>query len=238
VITTIATAGAKIRNALGIAWANRSLVAALLLGALSSYVIAVSGNIKEANLRRELADKDRAFEQYKADKDREFEQYKLYAGKQISEANARALEASAALKNYQPPRTLQPDSLRKIAGRLRSFNGQRVSIGAIPPIFEHVVLGEQIGQALSLGGINSDWNQSAAEIQVGPVRGVVARYITGNERGENFAKALADALLGEGISAVAEGGMMDKVIKPDNRNDEGNSWVVIAVGEKPQQTLP
>ena len=58
-------------------WANWILVGALLVGVAATYAIVVSGNIKEANLKRELRDKDDAFDRYKID-----------AGKQISAANA------------------------------------------------------------------------------------------------------------------------------------------------------
>ncbi len=46
-------------------WANWILVGALLIGVAATYAIVVSGNIKEANLKRELKEKDDALEKYK-----------------------------------------------------------------------------------------------------------------------------------------------------------------------------
>jgi hypothetical protein len=46
-------------------WANWILVGALLVGVAATYAIVVSGNIKEANLKRELKEKDDALEKYK-----------------------------------------------------------------------------------------------------------------------------------------------------------------------------
>ena len=47
-------------------WANWILVGALLVGVAATYAIVVSGNIKEANLRRELKEKDERTEELKA----------------------------------------------------------------------------------------------------------------------------------------------------------------------------
>ena len=46
-------------------WANWILVGALMVGVAATYAIVVSGNIKEANLKRELKEKDDALETYK-----------------------------------------------------------------------------------------------------------------------------------------------------------------------------
>lgn len=149
-----------------------------------------------------------------------------------SKANARALEAQLALEKFKAPRVLSEEQQASIGEKVSSFVGQRVSIGAIPTTFEHVALAEMISKALHKGGLTPDFNQGAAEVQVGPTKGVVARYVTGNERGKTFAEVLASALRDEGIAAGAVPDMMKYLIKQEEVNVEGHSWVVIVVGEK------
>lgn len=82
-------------------WANWILVGALLVGVAATYAIVVSGNIKEANLKRELKEKDDALEIYKAD-----------AGEKISAANAAGESAKAdAAKLSVEAERLKADNL-------------------------------------------------------------------------------------------------------------------------------
>ena len=61
-IAVMTTIGKKIRGALKMSaddvffWANWALVAALVLGVLATYAVVVSGNIRDENLKRELAE--------------------------------------------------------------------------------------------------------------------------------------------------------------------------------------
>lgn len=151
----------------------------------------------------------------------------------LVEANTKALEAQLALEKFKAPRVLSEEQQASIGEKVSSFVGQRVSIGAIPTAFEHVALAEMISQALHKGGLTPNFNQGAAEMHVGPTKGVVARYVTGNDRGKTFAEILASALRDEGIAAGAVPDMMKSLIKQEEVNVEGHSWVVIVVGEKP-----
>jgi hypothetical protein len=105
------TTGSKIRKAFGMSadsvnfWANWFLVAALVIGVVSTYLVVVSGNAKEANLKSELRDKDDALEKYK-----------LETGEKISEANARQKEAELKLEQLRRlsgPRNINFDIFKK-----------------------------------------------------------------------------------------------------------------------------
>jgi hypothetical protein len=84
-------------------------------------------------------------------------------------------------------------------------------------------------------------NEGAAQFQVGPVRGVVAAYVTLNERGKKFAEAFAQALNDNGIEAKAVPGLMEPVFhtptpaggKGLDPTEPGHSWVITVVGDKP-----
>jgi hypothetical protein len=72
---------------------------------------------------------------------------------------------------------------------------------------------------------------------VGSPQGVVARYVTGNDRGEQFAKSLAETLAANGIASNATGGLVEEIMENITKqgrpiNDPANEWVVIAIGDK------
>ena len=108
-------------------WANWILVGALMVGVAATYAIVVSGNIKEANLKRELKEKDDALETYKLTVDGKVADAKregIEAGKTAGDALVRAagLEKEAAtarletekLKQVVAWRTLSPDVRAKL----------------------------------------------------------------------------------------------------------------------------
>jgi hypothetical protein len=117
-------------------WANWILVGALVLGLLSTYAIVVSGNIKEANLKRELKDKDTALEEYKvnaaqriADANSAAEAAKEGAAKASERAAELGIEAEK-LKSQLAWRSISPDAASKLAGRL-SAQPSQVSIQSV-----------------------------------------------------------------------------------------------------------
>ncbi|HEY7971721.1 MAG TPA: hypothetical protein VID96_02260, partial [Xanthobacteraceae bacterium] len=80
-------------------------------------------------------------------------------------------------------------------------------------------------------------NDTSAQIQVGSPQGVLARYVTGNDRGEQFAKLLVEALSASGIAANATGGLVEEIMENITKqgrpiNDPANEWVVVAIGDK------
>jgi Tfp pilus assembly protein PilX len=156
-----------------------------------------------------------------------------------AEANARADEAALELAKFKAPRELSDKQQARIADRMSRFSGQHVSIGAVPATSETVALAYQILRALQLANVNIDFNEGAAEVQVGIVQGAVARYTTGNQKGREFSEALSGALHEEKISAEAVDGLPEYVLTrmigqgSATRNDAGREWVVIVVGDKP-----
>ncbi len=114
---------------------------------------------------------------------------------------------------------------------------RKPSIGALPANVNNLQFAAQVASVLG-----TDINQGAAETQVGPTRGVVAMYVTLNERGKRLAEAFAKALNDSGIDAAAVPGLMERIFHPVPNNPNfvpmdptqpGQSWVVIVVGDKP-----
>lgn len=189
-------------------WANWILVGALVVGVLATYAIVVSGNTRDAALKRELAAQ-----------------------------SARTAEAELALAKLKAPRLLNEEQMQSLATRMKEFPGQSVSVGAIPFTFEGASLADQIFRALEAAGVNVSFNQGAAQVQVGAANGIVARATTGNEKGERFAASFAQAMNDMGIKATAVGGLLESIMgklieQGRHRNDPANEWVVIVVGDK------
>lgn len=157
-----------------------------------------------------------------------------------AQAEERAADAKLALEQFKAPRNLSDNQIETLAREMSSFKGHRVSIGAVPATFETVSLADQILRALTMAGVNANANAGAAQVQVGIVRGVVAKATTGNVKGEMFATAFAKALKDKNIAALATGGLhesvlltMEKTQQGVDRNADGREWVVIVVGDKP-----
>jgi len=134
-------------------------------------------------------------------------------------------------------RALSDQQIQSLIQRMSSFKGHHVTIGASPATSESGGFADQLVLALKSAGVSANRNDSSAGIQVGSARGVVVRYVTGNERGEQFAKSLVEQLSSDGISARATGGLVEEIMKELVKlgraiNDPANEWVVIAVGDK------
>jgi hypothetical protein len=153
---------------------------------------------------------------------------------QTADANKRATEAALELERLKRPRLLLPDQQDRLIKAAGSFSGQIVAIGAVPTTFEATAFAEQLVRVLVTAGLNSRIDQQLAATEVGSSRGVVARFVTGNLRGEELAKALSATLSDEGISAHAVGGREEEfVLKYNwNREDASLNPVVIVVGDK------
>lgn len=198
-------------------WANWALLAALLLGVAATYAIIVSGNIKEANLKRELHDKDDAFDRFK-----------LATDKQIAEANARALEAQAELARFKAPRSIL--ALSKFAGTDAAI----YVLGEGP---------EPNGLAASIGDVLTQshwtilsWNWSGA----GAATGIIVLFKPGSAAEiESACDALVTALNSVHIASAKEtwpgdwehfGGMLNGPQSPGPTA----APIRIVIGSKPQ----
>jgi len=194
--------------------ANFALIGSLLVGVVATVLIVWMGNTKEAYLRRELAN----------------------AGRDAAQANARAAEASLELERLKAPRLMTEQQYRSLVRAMFAFKGSRVSVGALPDTFETVSLARQILLALNEAGIPADFNQGAAQVQVGVTRGVVAVFTAGNKKGETFASAFARTMNEIGIDTGAESGLMERLMPIMEKDDPAirskHDWVIIVVGDK------
>jgi hypothetical protein len=101
-------------------WANWALLGALIFGVVSTYAIVVSGNIRDANLKRELAEQTRQTESAKA---------------VAAEANQKAEEEKLArvrLEAKLAPRSMTAREQKELSDKLRPFAGILVDIFVIP----------------------------------------------------------------------------------------------------------
>lgn len=157
----------------------------------------------------------------------------------IAEANARALEAQLALERFKAPRQMTPELKKRLLEDVLPVmpKDRRPSVGAVPENVYNLQFADQIASVLGV-----DLHQAPAVAQVGPARGVVAKYVTRNERGKQFAEALAKALNDNGVAAGAIPGLMESLFNPSPTNPQfvpmdpttpEQAWVVIVVGDKP-----
>jgi hypothetical protein len=152
----------------------------------------------------------------------------------IAQANARAAEAQLALEQFKAPRLMTAELVKRLTDDVLPLipKDRPPSIGALPATVYNLQFASQLASVLGL-----NVNQGAAEVQVGPARGVVAAYVTLNERGKKIAEAFAKALNDSGIQATAAPGLMERLFHIPGSNldptDPGSSWVVIVVGDKP-----
>jgi hypothetical protein len=133
------------------------------VGVLSTYAIVVSGNIKEANLKRELKDKDDAFETYKltvegqvADAKREGIEAGKIAGNAVVRAAGLEKEAWAAkletekLKQVVVWRTLSPENAAELLKSLSAHPGSvnlRYTSGDPESLFFAIQLSKTLHEA-------------------------------------------------------------------------------------------
>jgi archaellum component FlaG (FlaF/FlaG flagellin family) len=160
-------------------WANWALVAALVIGVLATYAIILSGNVKEAYLKKEIA-----------------------------EANARALEAQLALEKFKAARTLSPEQQKRIADKMRRFAGQEWA-ASIAFSTDSLSLLAEIDSALkaagwirgaALGQVTVGGNTSISLFEAPGVRVQIAPSKAADLT--SVAAALASAIMDEGIDAT------------------------------------
>jgi hypothetical protein len=168
---------------------------------------------------------------------------------QLTKARTSATQAPAqpsssaapeAEARAEPPklagRALSDEQVQSLVRRMAPFTHQHVTVGASPVTLESGRFADQLVIALRAAGVSAERSDSSAGIQVGPARGIVARYVTGNQRSEHFAKSLTEELAADGITARATSGLVEEIMQALVKqgrplNDPANEWVVIAVGD-------
>lgn len=154
------------------------------------------------------------------------------------------------------PRRLTQKQQEHIAHKMSGFEGLRAVLGAVPPSAKNTDLLNEILCALKAAGVDAFINLSGVEASVSPTgqsnrgtmltegfpNGVTMQYVTGNDRGEAFAKALARALNDEHMTASAvgdrdemrmEGRLKQGAADGLTRNDKQFEPVLVVVGDKP-----
>jgi hypothetical protein len=153
------------------------------------------------------------------------------------------------------PRRLTPEQQRRIASKMSPFKGLRAVLGAIPPSAKNTDLLDQILQALKAAEVDAFINLSGVEASVSPTgrsnrgtmltegfpTGINMLFVSGNERGEAFANALAKALNDENLTASAVGDRDERTMEWRlqqgaanglTRNDKQFEPVMVVVGDK------
>jgi hypothetical protein len=229
------------------AWSDAAslvLIACFLAGAVATFVLIQTTNVKEQYWRAATA------ETPASPKVAEQQPAKAAPAVQAAPAAADTSDRSASTPPLTPqpppippktngPRTLAEDQIQFLVQKVSEFKHHHVTVGASPVTSESGPFADQLVLALKTAGVSAARNDSSAQIQVGSPQGVVARYVTGNDRGEQFAKSLADALTANGIAATATGGLVEEIMENITKqgrpiNDPANEWVVVAVGDKAQ----
>jgi hypothetical protein len=212
------------------AWSDAAslvLVACFLVGAVATFVLIQTINVKEQYWR------SAAIEPRNIPKVAEEPPAKVVTP--VAETSERAPDAT-------PPKTNGPlteQQVQSLVQKMAEFKHHHVTVGASPVTVESGPFADQLVLALKTAGVSAARNDSSAQIQVGSPQGVVARYVTGNDRGEQFAKLLAETLTANGIAANAAGGLVEEIMENITKqgrplNDPANEWVVIAIGDKAQ----
>ncbi|MBV8746571.1 MAG: hypothetical protein JO134_16160 [Xanthobacteraceae bacterium] len=135
-----------------------------------------------------------------------------------------------------PGRALSDEQVQSLARRMTPFTHQHITVGASPVTLESGRFADQLVLALRAAGVSAERSDSSAGIQIGATHGVVARYVTGNQRSEQFAKTLIEGLAADGITARVMNGLVDEIMQALVKqgrpiNDPANEWVVVAIGD-------
>jgi hypothetical protein len=151
----------------------------------------------------------------------------------IADANARALEAQAALAKYKAPRTLTPEQQAKISDKLKRFGPLKFDAGVGPkgdpePLY---ILRNIFSSLISAGWVQIPWTGGGETYTDPPMLAVGLSSVTNvivDVHPDYWAKygaaaqALADALRTEGIDAIADS-------KPTSIN---NDAIHLRIGRK------
>lgn len=214
------------------AWSDAAslvLVACFLVGAVATFVLIQTMNVKERYWRNATIET--------RDSPKVAEEPPAKAATVVAETNGRTPDTPPPPPKTNGPRTLTEDQVQSLVQKMSEFKHHHVTVGAAPVSSESGPFADQLVLALKTAGVSAARNDTSAQIQVGSPQGVLARYVTGNDRGEQFAKLLVEALSASGIAANATGGLVEEIMENITKqgrpiNDPANEWVVVAIGDK------
>lgn len=157
------------------------------------------------------------------------------------------------------PRQLTDEQRRLITEKMRSFNGLRAVLGAVPPSERNVEFLNQILLALKEAEVDAFINLQGVEASISPTgasnrgtmplhgfpSGITLHYVAGNSRGKGFSETLAQALNEQRLEAFAiadgrDNSWVEHQIKQAaasgvtlTRESREFEPVVVVVGDKP-----
>lgn len=197
-------------------WAHWFLLGALVVGLIATYAVVVSGNIKEAYLKRGIAE----------------------AGQRAAEADARAAEANRKAEEERlerlkleakiAPRRLNTDQQRAIAAALKSFSGRKVMVKSYAQDVEAAILGKQIIESLKSANIDVSDNILSVSA-LGSI--ALAVRVTGNDKA--LVATLLDILSSVGKLLVTPEPPPAVTGMSVGGRDESAMAAIIFVGAKP-----
>ena len=187
--------------------ANGGLIVGLVIGLISTVLIAWMGNIKEDYLKRALADsKEHTAEANGA-----------------AQAQQRAAEAQLALEKFKAPRVLDSREQQLVISRLRKFVGQEYWIQTLWAADEPQYFANQLKRTLEAAGWSSNSNRKV-DVLTGGVSGV---QVWVNPNADPEVKEAANELV-----AVLDELNKKPILKLQGRNAERNNRIGINIGTK------
>ncbi len=238
------------------AWADAAslvLLAGIVCAAVATFVLMQTAKVKEqrwsevatqaqqqvATLQRELNSAQTAVTEANtraaAAKD-ELTKTKPVGVQADVQASPAQTSGAQSESSKAPGRALSDEQVQSLVRRMAPFVHQHITVGASPVTLEAGRFADQLVMVLRAAGVSAERSDSSAGIQIGPTHGVVARYVSGNQRSEQFAKSLTEELAADGIAARAMNGLVEEIMRAlvkEGRpiNDPANEWVVVAVGD-------
>lgn len=194
-------------------WANIFLIGALVVGAISTVLVVWMGNVKESQLRRDVA----GLETRAAEANEMAEKERL---------------ARVKIEEKIAPRTLMQPQQERLTAKVAEFKGQRATIGAWPSNPESELLLRHIAAALSAAG----WEINQGPSPFHPLwPGGVMVATTSHPRSIAAGAKLAEALNAEGIFAQSAPTISPVVGQPQlDLSDPASFRVVVVIGAKPE----
>lgn len=206
--------------------ANWVLLASLLGGVLSTFVIVKTADVKEEHWAEDRRHSSELIVALTTQGDQ--------LRKDTAEANARAVEAQLALEKFKAGRVLSQGQMELIARALPRLEMNTISVHPVPVTFETARFAEQVAQILILAGFKPRiFHGDAARV----ASGVIVQHVTGNDSSTKLAESFVTALNAEQIDAQMTGGLHELAYGPPSyldRTGDGSRNIMIFVGENPR----
>ena len=157
---------------------NWVLVGALVVGVMATYAVVVSGNIRDKELKGEIAE----------------------ANARGEEAKAEAAKANLELERLKAPRTLTDEQQLRMAEKLKAFRGTTFEMVTYPRLIEPARFSATISALL----VRAEWElhvHTGKNFLLENGSGVVVVASTHSPGAQRVAKTLLESLVSEGVAA-------------------------------------